>query len=40
MALAAVKDGRKDVGQIIGLAKRLTQSQVKHGVNAGGWSYG
>jgi len=40
MALAAAKDGKRDLTLIQSLVTRLEASQVKTGPNAGGWSYG
>lgn len=40
MALAAAKDGKRDLTLIQSLVLRLEESQVKTGPNAGGWSYG
>ncbi len=40
MALAAAKDGKRDLTLIQSLVSRLEQSQVKQGANAGGWWYG
>lgn len=40
MALAAAKDGKRDVTLIQSLVTRLEKSQVKTGPNAGGWGYG
>lgn len=40
MALAAAKDGKRDLTLIQSLVSRLESSQVKNGPDAGGWSYG
>lgn len=40
MALAAAKDGKRDLPLIQSLVARLEKSQVTNGPNAGGWSYG
>lgn len=40
MALAAAKDGKRDLPLIQSLVERLEKSQVTTGPNAGGWSYG
>ena len=40
MALAAAKDGKRDLTLIQSLVIRLEKSQVKTGPNAGGWGYG
>ncbi|MFH1304594.1 MAG: DUF4159 domain-containing protein [Planctomycetota bacterium] len=40
MALAAAKDGKRDLTLIQSLVNHLEASQVKAGPDAGGWSYG
>lgn len=39
MALAAAKDGKKDVSRILSLSNKLAGLQRKDGDGAGGWSY-
>ena len=39
MALAAAKDDRKDSTRILGLVKKLTQSQIREGPGSGCWGY-
>jgi hypothetical protein len=38
-ALAAAKDGGRDIGKVAGLVRDLEESQIKQGPNAGSWSY-
>jgi len=40
MALTAAKDGQRDKVRLISLVKKLEDSQIKVGENAGSWSYG
>lgn len=39
MALAAAKEGRKDAPAILKLVKKLEDSQIRQGENAGAWGY-
>ena len=39
-AFAAAKDGKKDLGRILSLVRKLEQWQVDAGPNAGSWTYG
>ncbi len=39
-AFAAAKDGKKDLGKILSLVRKLEQWQVDAGPNAGSWTYG
>ena len=39
-ALAAAKDGKKDLGRILSLVNKLERWQIPAGENAGSWGYG
>ncbi|MGE5192988.1 MAG: hypothetical protein ACM3U2_10835, partial [Deltaproteobacteria bacterium] len=38
-ALAAAKDGQRDVGKVASLVRDLEETQLRQGLNAGSWSY-
>jgi hypothetical protein len=38
-ALAAAKDGQRDVGKVASLVRDLEETQIRQGPNAGSWSY-
>lgn len=39
-AFAAAKDGKRDTAKVLGLVRKLEDSQVRGGPNDGSWSYG